>query len=391
MINLDEKLRKAIRIASENYPLYSYTLDCLRYEWLDDKKESTMSMSKDLVIHCNRQFVNSIKDINDLSELVVHEILHYLLNHFVRYSRNIYKDKIPFQLHNIAMDFEINMYLNSKWIQQNGMLPKNKNLPDGLSYEEYLILLANNANKEDFTSISIPGFIELSDDLTESQLEELESEVDSMIKRNNERSQNIGSSSEDNAISDLISVKPKQYNWSRVINGVIARKVTEKQWGFDRLTYQKYNRRLNSLSNNILFPSRYDEVKELFIIIGIDISGSMGNLTNEMYARLKYLMKSISIPVKTIIIECDTAIRNIVSNFDYTTDKVNTVSGGGTDLNNILYWVDENALNPDLIVIMTDNYCTWKDNKKWHSRTVILTDKISKKCPYKQFEVILNE
>ena len=65
MINLDEKLRKAIRIASENYPLYSYTLDCLRYEWLDDKKESTMSMSKELVIHCNRQFVNSINDIND--------------------------------------------------------------------------------------------------------------------------------------------------------------------------------------------------------------------------------------------------------------------------------------------------------------------------------------
>lgn len=389
MINLDEKLRKAIRIASENYPLYSYTLDCLRYEWLDNK-ESTMSMNKYLILHCNRLFIKSIKNINDLSELVVHEILHYLLNHFVRYSRNVYKDRVPFQMHNIAMDFEINMYLNSTWIQQNGMLPKNKNFPDGLSYEEYLILLMNNYKDEDFISINIPGSIELSEDLTDTQLSDIEAEVDSMIKRNNERSQSIGSKSEDNTITDLISVKPKPYNWSKVINGIIAKKVTEKQWGFDRTSYQKYNRRLNSISNNILFPSRYDETKELFLIIGMDISSSMGSLTNEMYARLKYLMKSISIPVRTIILECDTKIRNIVANFDYITDKVNTVAGGGTDLNNILFWIENNDQNPDLVVIMTDNYCTWKDNKKWHNRTVVLTDKISKDCPYKQYEVDLN-
>lgn len=389
MINLDEKLRKAIRIASENYPLYSYTLDCLRYEWLDNK-ESTMSMNKYLILHCNRLFIKSIKNINDLSELVVHEILHYLLNHFVRYSRNVYKDRVPFQMHNIAMDFEINMYLNSTWIQQNGMLPKNKNFPDGLSYEEYLILLMNNYKDEDFISINIPGSIELSEDLTDTQLSDIEAEVDSMIKRNNERSQSIGSKSEDNTITDLISVKPKPYNWSKVINGIIAKKVTEKQWGFDRTSYQKYNRRLNSISNNILFPSRYDETKELFLIIGMDISSSMGSLTNEMYARLKYLMKSISIPVRTIILECDTEIRNIVANFDYITDKVNTVAGGGTDLNNILFWIENNDQNPDLVVIMTDNYCTWKDNKKWHNRTVVLTDKISKDCPYKQYEVDLN-
>ena len=393
MINLDEKLRKAINKASEKYPCYAYSFDCVRYEWTTEN--STMSMNKDLVLHCNKKFVESIPTIEDLSELVTHEVLHYLLNHFARYAKNMYKDTLSFKIHNIAMDYEINSYLNSDWINKNGMLPQNEKYPIGLSYEEYLHYLYRDPEQNNElgsgNTNDIPGSIENPGDLSDNEIDDLQEQVKNAISQNLTRS-NEYTLGESEAVSTIREVKPKPFKWDSVLRNIISSKCDMKTFGFDNHTYLVPNKRLSSISKDILFPSRYSLDNEFYLVIGIDISGSMGDLVNEMYARVKSLLSMIDSSVKTTIIECDTAIVNMTHNFNFNSESVESHFGGGTDLNAIPKWVKENVNNkkitePDVIIIMTDNYCNWDLNALYYKKTIVLTNNISKKCPYKQIEV----
>lgn len=395
IVNLDEFMIKSIDLASEKYLGYSYTFDCLRYELIDDPLY-TMSMNKDLVLKCGKQLLNRVNNIEDVSELVTHEILHYLLNHFVRYDQNIYRDILSFETHNICMDLEINQYLHSDWVSKNGWLPRNENYPEGLSYEEYLHLLKsdieNNTTKNNLldklkNNVSIPmvGTIEKPEKgLSNSDIEDIESSIEKMIEMNQSRLENSGiGNNTQKTVGTLRIVKPKKYPWYKIIDRITSDRLSDKTFGFDYVTYATPNRRFNN--SDIIFPSKYSENKELNLVIGIDISGSMGELVNELYSRLKTLTKSVQAKIDTIVLECDTEIKKVVRNFDFDSQEVYSEQGFGTNLDAIFNWVSENE-EPDAIIIMTDNEYLWKE-PIYENKTYIITSKISKNCPYKQYEV----
>lgn len=438
---MDELKKKFLTLcgkASKEYIYYAPALTRVRIE-KDDDRCPTMSMSPCFVMRYNSEFVKSISDQN-LTQLILHEILHYLSKHHQRYTQNPYKDKISFDAHNIAMDIEINQHLDSDWITKNGMTYERFKYPKGKSYEEYIYLLYNDVEKrkeelkqqakngkqqqngndengnqkesdksshnmskeeiidslakgeilKDFCRITMEGG---DGELTQKDLDNMgiDSSIDELQEMCKKASQDVGKGS---GVELVREVKTKKYKWDTVLRNIVTSKFSTSCFGFDYQTYQKFNKRLSPQSSEIIFPSKYAVSKKLNLVVGIDVSGSMGDLVNEMYARLKSLIETIGFESSCTVLECDSCIQSVTESFDWSTNKIKSHGGGGTDMEQIPKWVkkevdERKREEPDLIVIMTDNYVDWDNQGLYPKKTVVLSDNISDTCPYKQYEVLI--
>ena len=144
------------------------------------------------------------------------------------------------------------------------------------------------------------------------------------------------------------------------------------------------------MDSEIIYPARIDYVTELNLIVGMDVSGSMSGLTEKMYGVMKSITDTDDLTVKITILECDTAVCRVIEDFNLCADEVESTDGGGTDMGAISVWIKEHHLDPDLIVIMTDNYTDWNP-VLFEDKTVVLTNHKTEECPYRQFEVVFPE
>ena len=90
---MDELKKKFLTLcgkASKEYIYYAPALTRVRIE-KDDDRCSTMSMSPCFVMRYNSEFIKSINDQN-LTQLILHEILHYLSKHHQRYNQRIHAE-----------------------------------------------------------------------------------------------------------------------------------------------------------------------------------------------------------------------------------------------------------------------------------------------------------
>lgn len=208
-----------------------------------------------------------------------------------------------------------------------------------------------------------------------------------------QRADGIGNSSSFSAL--VREVPKKKYPWKSVLKNVLRSRVESKCKGCDCKTYTEYNRRLSGVSKDIIFGTKYSEYKSYDLIIGVDVSGSMGDLTTQMYSYIKSIRDHLSddAELHVTIAECDTEVGNVLEDFDTETKSVKSCSGGGTDMDAIVRWVDDQVSNkkrksPDLIIIMTDNEVSWGDpNPKWKNKIIVMTDQPGTHCPYKQYDV----
>lgn len=437
-----KKLLRASMKAANDYLWYSPAFISSRY--VEDERVGTLGMDSQLKVHYSVDFIKERgldKNEADLEAILLHEIMHYMSNHHVRYLNNKYRTKLGFDAHNVAMDIEINQHINNDHINKFGMTAEKFGYPKGKSYEAYIGLLysdiqksmkkqsqggeqgKNNSgnghgsglgngkgnNKEiDPTNLSGQDIIDAlargemlrmskidMNGVNEGNQNEVQSQVDGLNSRCMQRNSGVGDKHVGN---ELISKVPKKvYSWDKVFRGLIGSVNSKKQLGYDYGTYRKINRRMSAVSNSIIYPSRYEEKQVLNLIIGVDISGSMGNLTEAMYARIKSIMDKIDNDSIVRILECDTEVSKVIENFDYTAATLKVGSGGGTDMDAIIRYTKEHVdkkewKEPDAIVIMTDNYVDWDtDSTLYKSKVKVLTDNISDSCPYKQFEVILDQ
>lgn len=225
----------------------------------------------------------------------------------------------------------------------------------------------------------------------------LEKELNDLLKEmeDNARSKGIGSKS--SPFATKRRVKEKVYDWKSLLKNIIVSKVSEKTRGRDKTTWQLPDYRMQACTRDIIFPRHYDEIKKANIVVGIDVSGSMGDLVNEMYARLKSI-KRVSLIDTLTVVECDCEICNVMMNFEPVQNEIKSVSGGGTDMEQIPLWVEkmvskDKMSEPDLIVIMTDGYTNWNPNPKhkYINKTKILVanNNLDKECAYKQYSVTI--
>jgi len=168
-------------------------------------------------------------------------------------------------------------------------------------------------------------------------------------------------------------IKKRKFPWQQVFQNIISTKMTDIIAGYRFRTYEKTNRRLAHFSD-IILPQYYYKKSKISLIIIMDISGSMGGNVNKMYGIMKSMLDILDLDIDVTVLEVNVDVENIMYGFDLKKNSIKSKDGGGTDMGAGLLYIQENKMENDLIVVMTDSYTPWPDPPVLADKTVVLTD-----------------
>ena len=364
------RLIRASKKVGEQFPYYSPVANRVRFR-IDNDNISTMAIGIKLVITANESFVSKLQNIQ-LENIVLHEIMHYVYNHHERYMNNSLRNVLPHSIHNMAMDLEINSFIDPKHLPKDVFLAKNFGLPKGKSYEEYIYMINRDMPstlKELLESSYLPNDLEINEDEYD-EFKDIYKEI--LIDLINEM-EKAREGNEADSGDILRKIKKKKYRWEQIFQNIITTKVTEITAGFRYRTYARANRRYSHIPD-IIFPQFVDYKKKISLIIIMDISGSMGDNVNKMYGIMKSMVDIMDIDIKVKILEVNVDVENIIHDFNFNKTELESMDGGGTEMGSGLAYIYDNRLESDLIIVMTDSYTPWPDPPLFPDKTVVLTD-----------------
>lgn len=296
------------------------------------------------VIYINEEFFDKITPKQRIFTLA-HEIWHIALAHMHRVgSRN------P-EIWNIAGDFVINAMLHNDNYELIPIVLYDPKY-EGMTTEQVYDLLTKNLSEEEQNSIIPSNYIP---DISYKSLDSGEKlnnkdKIDTfqkiitakIISENSEK--NIGNNfGELNTILDtfLNPIIP----WEVVLFDFFNELSSETP------SYKRPSRR----SDEFILPTMLNENKLEHLIYCVDVSGSISDEDIKRFnSELKYI-KDIFNPKKLTIIQFDTKIENItLFEENDSFDKINIIGGGGTDLHEVVNFV--NKTDASAVVIFTDLY-----------------------------------
>jgi predicted metal-dependent peptidase len=372
----------AAKNVGKEYPYYSPATNRVRFR--QDENTPTMGINCSLVIAYNEEYINKLTD-KELNMVVLHEILHYMNGHHARYMNNSLKDILPFAIHNMAMDIEINEFIDD--LPEGACRAEDFGFPERKSYEEYLRLLKENTqdNDEDqaqgempINDLNMDGYSDTHQEVLEKLKEECE-----------ENEKNRG---DESRYADITrKIQKRKYRWEQVFQNILTTKTTEITAGFRYRTFEKPNRRYIH-TPGIILPVFIDRKVKISLAIIMDVSGSMYDITDKMYGVMKSMIHILDMTIDITILEVNADVVNIMRGFDLNREAVESKGGGGTDMGAGLHYIQENKIGPDLIVVMTDAYTPWPNPPILADKTVVLTNNPdSYDGPYPMYPVIFDE
>lgn len=263
--------------------------------------------------------------------IVLHETLHVAYFHLIRG-----KDKNP-QKWNAAGDYVINDHL----IKQGYSMPVG-----GLHNPKYSDMSTEEVYKALPTEIQIPW-----EDLDTSNIkdkEEHQQEVENILVRAaiqaESAGQNIGDLPGD-LLRKIKELRDPKLPWYQLLRRYMNQ--TKKE----DYSWHKPNKRYIP---DFYLPSLYSEgMGEL--VIAIDVSGSVSDEDFIIFiSEVASILKTLK-PASITIIQFDTVITNISKVKDIKElAKVKFTGGGGTDIKEVLNWVNEH--NPQVVIWLTDGH-----------------------------------
>jgi predicted metal-dependent peptidase len=356
----------AAKNVGEMFPYYSPATNRVRFK--PDKNTPTMGINCSLVIAYNEEYINKLTD-KELNSVVLHEILHYMNGHHARYMNNLLKDTLPFPIHNIAMDLEINEFIHD--LPEGVCRAKDFGFPYGderKTYEEYLHLLKEN------TQICVAqGKMPINDLNMDDYKDTLQEVLEKLKDECKEAEKNRGTGTGSGADDITRKIQKRKYRWEQVFQNILATKTTEITTGFRYRTFEKPNRRYIH-TPGIILPVFIDRKVKISLAIIMDVSGSMYGITDKMYGVMKSMIDILDMTIDITILEVDADVVNIMHGFDLNKETIESKSGGGTDMGAGLRYIHENKMEPDLIVVMTDSYTPWPNPPILADKTVVLTN-----------------
>jgi len=375
--SLELRLISAARHIGRVFPYYYPAVTRLRFR-KDNENTPTMGINCSLVIYYNEEYTKKLNNA-ELEAVVLHEILHYINGHHERYMNNSLKETLPFYIHNMAMDIEVNEFINN--LPKDVYRAKDFNFPERKSYEEYMLLI-DKINKEDIKGKGKMPVDDLSLDGYNSDYKDI---LKDLIEECKESERNGGA---EHSASDITRrIKKRKYRWEQVFQNILSAKTSEVTAGFRYRTFEKANRRYVH-TPDIILPVFIDRKIKISLAIVMDISGSMGEITDKMYGIMKSIIDILDLDIDIIILEVNVGVQNIIYGFDLQRESVESMDGGGTEMGAGLNYIYDNNIDPDLIVVMTDSYTPWPDPPILADKTVVLTNNpASYNGPYPMYPV----
>ena len=356
-------------------PYYGFFLIMLNKLW-DSKRVPTAGVSKNGInyqLAINPEFWESLSDSHRLG-LLKHELLHIAFGHLTTFFK--FSDK---RLANVAMDMEINQYIDKSWLPEGGIDIDNyqeHNLDRKAGcryYYDKLKQLQDEKNKngtsgsdamdqllDNIESGNIPDHStwEEFEDLSEAEQKLIEKQLQKVLSDAKEQTLKkrgtVPGEIEGVIIIEEV-VKPK-FNW----RGYIRRFTGVSTKVFTKKIRRKENRRFEAN------PGLKVKMRQ-HMLLAIDTSGSVSDAElQEFMSEIYHIYKC---GVDITVVQCDTMIRSVEP---YKGKFEMAVQGrGGTEFDPVLEYFNANLKKYTSLVYFTDGECYTRVKPKGNTLWVL--------------------
>jgi len=302
-----------------------------------------------------REFVKKLDD-KELAFVMLHETLHKAYRHLYTW-RKLWD--IDAQLCNMAMDYVINLELSDLDKQQQTIaMPMEGNKVIGLIDERFRgmntkqvfdILREEKPEGEGngFDDHDFEGAKELSEDEQKKLVKEIDQAIrQGIIARNKVAGKEAGGMSRE--LGELLA---PQVDWREQLKEFVRSTCSAK----DASSWRRVNRRF--LSGDVYMPSLIGE-KVAHLVIGIDTSGSIGvKELSTFLTEVRGIAQEVH-PERVTLTYWDSEVAGVEEytggDVDNITESTKPNGGGGTDPRCLMKYIDEQKLEPDAIIMLTD-------------------------------------
>jgi predicted metal-dependent peptidase len=343
-------------------PYYGFFLIMLNKLW-DSKRVPTAGVSKNGInyqLAINPEFWESLSEDHRLG-LLKHELLHIAFGHLTTFFK--FTDK---RLANVAMDMEINQYIDKDYLPEGGI--DIDNYDDSLNldrkagaryYYDKLKQLQDEKDKsgscgcakmdgllEDIENGNTPNHDtwEEFENLTEAEQRLIDKQLQKVLSDAKEQTIKKRGTvpGEIEGVIIIDEITPPKFDWRgyiRRFTGVSTRVFTKK-------IRRKENRRF---SDN---PGLKVKMRQ-HILLAIDTSASVSN--DELIEFMSEMHHIYKCGVDITVIQCDTNIKSVEP---YKGQKDLNVHGrGGTEFDPVLEYYNENLRKYTSLIYFTDGEC----------------------------------
>lgn len=341
-------------------PYYGFFLIMLNKVWRKDLPTAGVSKNGiNFQLAINEDFWTSLSEMHQMG-LLKHELLHIAFGHLTSFKS--FKNK---RLANVAMDMEINQYIDEDWLPEGGIDindyedlnlerkagcryyydklnqfqdEKNKNGSCGNEEMDKLLdQIANGDIPDHSTWEEFEDLSEAEQKLIEKQLQKVlaDAKEQTIKKRGNVPGEIEGVI----IIEEIVAPKFDWRGYIRRFTGVSTKVFTKK-------IRRKENRRF---SDN---PGLKIKMKQ-HMLLAIDTSGSVSDSElQEFMGEIHHIYK---VGVDVTVIQCDTSIKSIEPYKGK--HEINVAGRGGTEFDPVLDYYNANQKKYTSLVYFTDGEC----------------------------------
>lgn len=341
-------------------PYYGFFLIMLNKVWRKDLPTAGVSKHNiNYQLAINEEFWTGLSDDHKMG-LLKHELLHIAFGHLVSFSS--FSNK---KLANVAMDMEINQYIEASWLPEGGIniddyADLNLDRKAGCRYYyDQLLRLQDEKDKngstgnqdmdqllDNIASGDIPDHStwEEFEDMSEAEKKLIEKQVQKILQDAKEQTIKKRGTvpGEIEGLIVLDEVTKAKFDWK----GYLRRFTGTSTKIFTKKIRRKENRRYEDN------PGLKIKMKQ-HMLLAIDTSGSVSNdeLT-EFMNEIHHIHKA---GVDITIVQCDTSIRSIEPYKGKNDLKVH--GRGGTEFDPVLDYYNANLKKYTSLVYFTDGEC----------------------------------
>ena len=367
MINKTESLAKTCKDLMLQEPFYGLFLIMLNKQWskeLDTAGVTVAGINYKLMI--NEEFWEGLT-LDHRKGLLKHELLHIAFFHLTDYS-----DMTDKTLANIAMDLEINQYIDPDMLPPGGMMlnlfpelkldekagsryyyEKLKQAAQKGSCSNLNKILAAEAAGNMVVEVTIKGDGEVevripdhsqwgegeADEATKKLVENQTKHILNEIKDQVEKSRGTIPGELASILKKINTVEEAKFDWK----GYLRRFAGGSVKVYTKKTRRKYNKRYEDNPGLKIKQRKH-------VLVAIDTSGSVSS--NELLEFMQEINHIFKTGADVTVVQADTAIRNIAA---YNPNNDYKIYGrGGTDFEPVVDYYNENTRKYSCLIYLTD-------------------------------------
>lgn len=338
---------------------------------VDDETPTAKTNGVDVIY--GREFVERLND-KQLAFLILHENMHKAYRHLQVWDKLWKKNA---QLANASCDYVINLQIRD--YDPNGHDVEMPTDVDGnvlgLIDEKYRgmdahqVFLLLEKEQEENGGGGAQGMDEHdwegAQEATPEEQEQTAKEVEGALRQGAILAGKMGG----NVSRDMQDLLTPKVNWKDALRDFVK---TSTQ-GKDQTTWRRLHKRY--IGMDIIMPSTYDE-KVGGIVVAVDTSGSIGGEELAQFlGEVKSICDEVS-PEKIDLLYWDTAVAGhetyMGAELASLTETTQAKGGGGTSPECVPYYMKENRLEPECVIMLTDGYIGRQDPNDWQIGKPIL-------------------